>query len=316
MSMNTKQNISRTVFFRRFVWLFASLLIMAGSFATQAAMAAPIRVVVWDERQEAQKSAYGDYLGNTLAAYLGKQQEFSVKSVGLNDPDQGLSDDILDHCDVLVWWGHQKHAEVTPEHVKAIIDRLKAGKLSLVSLHSAHWSKPFIAAMNERAIEDALKTVPAAERSKVKLVTVPPPGGMPKRDGPLTPSSRRFTAPDGTDTLEVTLPGCIFPVVSNDGKPSHVTTLMPRHPIAEGIPVVFDIPQTEIYGGAFHVPTPDAIVFQEHWDNGETFTSGCAWKVGKGKVFYFRPGHETYPIYKQEFPLRIVANAVRWVNQR
>jgi trehalose utilization protein len=104
----------------------------------------------------------------------------------------------------------------------------------------------------------------------------------------------------------------VFPVVDNPGKPSHVTTLLPGHPIAEGVPATFDIPQTEIYGGHFHVPKPDAVIFQERWDNGQTFTSGCAWKVGKGKVFYFRPGHETYPIYKQEIPLRIVANAVKW----
>jgi trehalose utilization protein len=222
----------------------------------------------------------------------------------------------LDHCDVLIWWGHQKHAQVTTEHVNAIIERLKAGKLSLISLHSAHWSKPFIAAMSERAVEDALKSVPEAERSSVKVVRVPAPGGMPKRNGPHTPSWRRFKAADGTDTLEVTMPGCIFPVVDNAGKPSHVTTELPQHPIADGIPATFDIPQTEIYGGDFHVPNPDAVVFRERWDNGETFTSGCAWTVGKGRVFYFRPGHETYPIYKQEAPLRIVANAVKWASER
>src|SRR5580698_9772351 len=68
--------------------------------------AAPIRVVVWDEREPAQKQAYGGFLGDTIAAYLAKQKGITVKSVGLDDPDQGLSDDILDHCDVLIWWGH------------------------------------------------------------------------------------------------------------------------------------------------------------------------------------------------------------------
>jgi trehalose utilization protein len=314
--MNTKQNFGRRAFLPQFSLLLTCAIAVLGFFAVViAASAKPIRVVVWDERQELQKTAYGDYLGNTLAASLGKQSDFSVKSVGLNDPDQGLTDDVLDHCDVLIWWGHQKHGEVTPEHVKAIVERLKAGKLSLISLHSAHWSKPFIAAMNERAIEDALKTVPKSERSKIKVVQVPAPGGMPKRDGPLTPSSRRFTGPDGVDTLEVTLPACVFPVVANQGTPSHVKTLLPKNPIAKGIPATFDIPKTEIYGGAFHVPKPDAVVFEEHWDNGETFTSGCEWQVGKGRVFYFRPGHETYPIYNQEVPLQIIVNAVRWAHQ-
>jgi trehalose utilization protein len=276
------------------------------------ASAAPIRVVVWDERQEAQKSAYGAFLGDTLAATLAKEPDLAVKSVGLNDPGQGLTEDILDQCDVLIWWGHQKHALVSDERVAAIVRRLKEGRLSLIALHSAHWSKPFVAAMNERALQDALQAVPEAERAGLKIVQIQPQHALPGRNDPVTPSFRRYKAADGADTLEVKLPGCIFPVVSNPGKPSHVHTLLPKHPIAAGIPPTFDIPQTEIYAGPFHVPRPDATIFEEQWDGGESFTSGCAWTVGKGKVFYFRPGHETYPIYKQEMPLKIVENAVRW----
>ena len=277
-----------------------------------AAAAEPIRVVVWDERQPAQKSAYGGFLGDTIAAHLGKLPGLTVKSVGLDDPEQGLSNDVLDHCDVLIWWGHQRHGDVTDAHVAAIIERLKAGRLSLVALHSAHWSKPFVAAMGERAVDDALKTVPEAKRASIKINRVPYPGGLPKMDGPPTPSHKLITGPDGAETLEVKMPGCIFPVVKNDGKPGHLKTLLPQHPIAAGVPAAFDIPKTEVYGGAFHVPKPDAVVFEEHWDSGESFTSGCAWSVGKGKVFYFRPGHETYAIFKQAVPLKIVENAVRW----
>jgi trehalose utilization protein len=277
-----------------------------------AVVAAPIRVLVWDERQEAQKSAYGGFLGDTLAATLAKEPDFAVKSVGLNDPEQGLTDDILDHCDVLIWWGHQKHGEVTDQHVEAILRRLKEGRLSLIALHSAHWSKPFIAAMNERALQDALQAVPEAERAGLKIVQIKPKQALPGKNDPITPSFRRYKAEDGADTLELKLPGCIFPVVNNAGKPSHIHTLAPKHPIAAGIPGAFDIPQTEIYAGPFHVPKPDTTIFEEAWDGGETFTSGCAWSVGKGKVFYFRPGHETYPIYKQKYPLKIVENAVRW----
>lgn len=314
--MNSILFVHRASFLKKLSVILCGLISLIGMFAVvDSASAKPIRVVVWDEREEAQKSAYGDYLGNTLASELKEHPEFNVKSVGLNDPDQGLSDDILDNCDVLIWWGHEKHAQVTDEHVKAIIDRLKEGKLSLIALHSAHWSKPFVAAMGERAIEDALKSVPKSEREKVKIVKVPWRGGMTKRDEP-PPSFRRYKADDGTDTLEVQTPGCIFTMVQNEGKPSHVTTLKPHHPIAEGVPAQFDIPQTEVYGGPFHVPKPDAVIFEEHWDNGESFTSGCAWKVGKGKVFYFRPGHETYPIYKQEIPVRIVVNAVKWEGKK
>ena len=287
-------------------------------FAIPKAGAAPaIRVLVWDEREEAQKSAYGGFLGDTLAAKLTERQHteapvFNIKSVGLNDPDQGLSDDALDHTDVLIWWGHEKHAEVTDARVAAIIQRLKAGRLALIAVHSAHWSKPFIAAMNARALQDALLTVPKAEQAGLKIVEIKPPGGLPDKNGPLTPSFRHYKADDGADTLEVKLPGCIFPVVDNAGKPSHIYTRMPNHPIARGIPSTFDIPQTEVYGGPFHVPKPDAMIFEEKWDDGNSFTSGCAWKVGQGKVFYFRPGHETYPILIQEYPLRIIENAIRW----
>jgi trehalose utilization protein len=279
---------------------------------TAVILAAPIRVVIWDERQELQKTAYGDYLGNTLAAELAQYPDFTVKSVGLNDPDQGLTTNVLDHCDVLIWWGHQKHDQVTPDHVQAVVNRLLAGKLSLIALHSAHWSKPFITAMNERSIADALKIIPARDRNSIQIVKIPPAPGMPKRNAPLTPSSHIITNSAGSRSLEVKLPSCVFPHVSNDGKPGHITTQTPSHPIASGLPANFDIPQTEVYGGPFHVPKPDAVIFSERWDNGESFTSGCVWQVGLGKVFYFRPGHETYPIFKQAEILKIISNAVRW----
>ena len=137
-------------------------------------------------------------------------------------------------------------------------------------------------------------------------------GGLPGPKERIAPWFRRFKAEDGTDTLEVHLPRCVFPRVEAKGLPSHIFTWVPKHPIAEGIPATFDIPQTEIYSGTFFVPKPDATIFVEHWDDGSAFTSGCAWQVEKGKVFYFRPGHETYPIFKEEYPLKIVANAVRW----
>jgi len=309
-----KNNFARFGFFAK-ILLFV-LCLSAVGFLTACKTSpnsGPIRVVVWDEREAAQKIAYGGFLGDTLAAYLAQQPGLTVKSVGLNDPDQGLSDDILDNCDVLIWWGHERHGDVADAHVTAILDRLKAGRLGFVALHSAHWSKPFIAAMETRAVDDAWKSVPESERANVKLVKIPAKRGLTGPNDPLTPSFRRFKAEDGTDTLEVHLPACVFSYVAADGKPSHITTALPKNPVARGIPAEFDIPQTETYAGAFTVPQPDAVVFEEKWDDGRTFTSGCEWRVEKGKVFYFRPGHEIYPIYKEEYPLKIVDNAVRWV---
>src|SRR5207248_211289 len=84
--------------------VFAITLFGLSAFAKAAD---PIRVLVWDERQPEQKKAYdGGFLGNAIADYLKKQPGLEVKSVGLDDPEQGLSKDTLDKTDVIVWWGH------------------------------------------------------------------------------------------------------------------------------------------------------------------------------------------------------------------
>ena len=277
----------------------------------------PIRVVVWDEQQPAQKEAYENFLGNAIADHLGKQPGITVKSVKLDDPEQGLSDATLDNCDVLIWWGHVRHAEVKPEKARKIVELIKAGKLSLIALHSAHWSAPFVEAMNERARFDALQAVPEADRAKTRIEEIKAkPFSAPKRDDPKTPSAVVFREPNGTYTIKLMLPNCCFPAYRNDGKPSHVQALDLKHPVCKGLPERFDIPRTEMYDDPFHVPTPDEILFLESWDAGERFRSGLVWKVGDGRVFYFRPGHETYPVYKQAEPLKVLENAVRWLGAK
>jgi trehalose utilization protein len=277
----------------------------------------PIRVVVWDEQQPQQKQVYENFLGNAIADHLKKGPGLSVKSVRLADEQQGLGDEVLDNCDVLVWWGHVRNAEVTPETGRKIVERIKAGKLSLIALHSAHWSAPFVEAMRERTTQDALKALTPDQRARVQISYVYPKRFVvPKRTDPLTPSVKKETGPEGAIKLEITLPNCVFPAYRADGKPSHVKTLLPDHPIAAGVPREFDVPQTEMYDEPFHVPAPDAVIFEEHWVQGEHFRSGCLWDVGKGKVFYFRPGHEIYPVYKQEAPLKIIENAVRYLGSQ
>jgi len=285
------------------------------SIATQFATSAePIRIVVWDEQQPAQKQAYDNFLGNEIAGYLQKQPGLAVVSRKQDDPEQGISDEVLNACDILIWWGHVRQREIKPEAGRRIVNRIQQGKLSLVALHSAHWSTPFIEAMNERAIADALAKLTPAERKLVKVEAIRPEKyAAPKRNDPLTPSVERLTEPDGTIVLKIQLPNCCFPAYRPDGKPSHVKVLLPQHPIARGLPEKFDIPHTEMYDEPFHVPAPDANLFEETWDAGERFRSGSVWRLGKGRVFYFRPGHETFDVYKQPEVLLIIENASRWL---
>ena len=279
--------------------------------------AAPIKVVVWDERQPAQKQAYDNFLGNQIADHLRSVPGLSVKSVGLDDPDRGLSSDVLEESQVILWWGHVRQREIAPEVGRKIVERIKAGALGLIALHSAHWSTPFIEAMDERSRIDALKAW-GAGGDKVEIREVPPKDrfAAPSRDARITPFSTARKLPGGVTKVDLHLPICVFPAYAHDAKPSFSKVLSPDHPIAEGIPRNFELPRTEMYDEPFHVPEPDLVLFEERWEGGEWFRSGMVWNLVQGKVFYYRPGHETYPVYKEPIPLKILANAVKWLAGR
>ena len=86
----------------------------------------------------------------------------------------------------------------------------------------------------------------------------------------------------------------------------------PGHPIAEGLDETIEIEHDEMYGERFDIPQPDAVVFISWFSGGEVFRSGCCFTRGRGRIFYFRPGHETYPVYYQPQVIRVIANAARW----
>jgi trehalose utilization protein len=67
-----------------------------------------------------------------------------------------------------------------------------------------------------------------------------------------------------------------------------------------------------MYGERFDIPTPDKLVFVSWFEGGEVFRSGCCWERGFGRLFYFRPGHETYPTFHDATVQKVIANAVRW----
>ncbi|MDE2747367.1 MAG: ThuA domain-containing protein [Chloroflexota bacterium] len=102
----------------------------------------------------------------------------------------------------------------------------------------------------------------------------------------------------------------VTPLVS--GTPERLWVIEPAHPIAHGLEASFLVPQTEIYGEPFDIPAPDTIVFISSWPSGEVCRSGCCFQRGRGRVFFFRPGHETYPIYYQSEVQQVIANSVAW----
>ncbi|MDA7510776.1 ThuA domain-containing protein [Verrucomicrobia bacterium] len=289
--------------------------ISIGCFSWNTVKGDPIRVVVWDEQQPRQAEAYDDFLGNEIAAYLRQFDDLRVVTKRLDDPGKGIDAETINHCDVLIWWGHARNGEVSLEESKPIVKRIKEGKLSLIALHSSHWASPFMEAMNERTRLDAAAKYPnSSEYPRVRIEFVPPPGRFPPaRESIVTPSYYAWKRRGVVQNVRVDLPNCCFPDYRPDGKPGMLHTVLPDHPIAKGLPLHFPVHQTEMYNEPFHIPEPDEVVFKETWEAGEWFRSGMVWKIGGGKVFYFRPGHEQYPVYKQDDVQQILLNAVRWM---
>src|SRR5262249_38556557 len=102
----------------------------------------------------------------------------------------------------------------------------------------------------------------------------------------------------------------------NAGERELVWTVAPGQPIADGLPDVFAIPRQETYGEFFDVPPPDELGVISSFAGGEVFRSGCCFARGRGRIFYFSPGDQEYPVYHQAEVRRVIANAVRWAAPR
>ncbi len=202
---------------------------------------------------EGVQKVYPDGMHAVIADHL-REQGFAVRVATLDEAEHGLTEAVLAETDVLTWWGHAAHEQVSDEIVERVHERVNLGGMGLVALHSAHYSKIFKKLMGTTCM---LKTREADEKERIWVIDQ-------------------------------------------------------SHPIARGLPEYFEIPQTEMYGEPFDVPAPDALVFVSWFQGGEVFRSGCCYQRGRGKVFYFRPGHETLPIYYQPEVRQVIANAVRW----
>lgn len=96
------------------------------------------------------------------------------------------------------------------------------------------------------------------------------------------------------------------------GDKERVWVIDPAHPIARGIDRYFVVEHEEMYGEPFSIPEPDKLVFIGSYEGGEVFRSGCCYQRGNGKIFYFQPGHESYPTFYNPSVQRVIKNAVEW----
>jgi trehalose utilization protein len=218
-----------------------------------------IRVTVFNEyvherNEDRVRAVYPDGIHGAIAQALGGIDDITVKCVTLDMPENGLTQQLLDETDVLIWWAHMAHDQVSDEVAQRVQRRVLDG-MGFVALHSAHASKPFSLLLGTRS--PVLRWRENDEQQRVWCVS-------------------------------------------------------PGHPIAAGLGESFVIPKDETYGEYFEIPTPDELVFISWYSGGNVFRSGCCWKRGAGKIFYFQGGHETYPIYYQPEIKRLLQNAVRW----
>ena len=218
-----------------------------------------IKVTVYNEfrhekESESIRAVYPAGIHGAIKAGI-EDEEILVRTVTLDDPECGLTQEVLDDTDVLIWWGHMAHHEVPDAVAQRVRDAVHSG-MGAIFLHSGHHSKPFRLLMG-------------------------------------TPCNLTWR---------------------EDGDYELVWVVNPAHPIAQGIGRFIKLDEVETYGEPFSIPEPDELVFIGSYEGGEVFRSGCCWQRGNGRVFYFQPGHETYPIYYQPDIIRVIKNAVHWAN--
>jgi trehalose utilization protein len=215
------------------------------------------RVTIWNEYRHERKdprvaAVYPDGIHGAIAAGL-REHGVEARTATLDEPEHGLSEEVLEATDVLIWWGHLAHDEVADAIVERVQRRVHAG-MGLVVLHSGHFSKIFKRLMG-------------------------------------TSCDLKWREGDDSELIWCVAPG---------------------HPIAEGVGELIRLEREEMYGEHFDIPHPEALVFISWFNGGEVFRSGACYTRGAGKIFYFRPGHETHPTYHNTDVRRVIANAVRW----
>jgi len=215
------------------------------------------RVTVWNEGVHEKTHAevakvYPEGIHGAIASSL-RSKGLTVRTATLEEPEHGLTEEVLAQTDVLTWWGHMAHDQVKDEIVDRVYERVQAG-MGLIVLHSGHYSKIFRKLMGTSC---GLSWREANEKERIWVIE-------------------------------------------------------PSHPIATGIDETFVLEHEEMYGERFDIPVPDDLVFASWFQGGEVFRTGCCFHRSNGKIFYFRPGHETFPTYYNPTIMKIIYNAVLW----
>jgi trehalose utilization protein len=216
------------------------------------------RILVWNENwhernNPAAQAVYPEGIHGAIAAALREHGLSHVRTALQDEPEHGLTEEVLAETDVLVWWGHRKQREVADAVVDRVYRRALAG-MGLVILHASQQSKIFL----------------------------------------------RLTGTRCTLTWR------------EDGEKERLWVIAPEHPIAQGIGPYIELAKEEMYGEPFQIPAPEEIIFLSWFQGGEVFRSGFTFRRGLGRVFYFRPGHETFPTYHDPKIRRVLANGCRW----
>ena len=218
-----------------------------------------LRVTVWGEnvhekKHKAVSDIYPKGIHTAIADALNKDKEIKATTATLDQSEHGLTEQVLANTDVLTWWGHAAHGEVSDVIVDRVQKRVLEG-MGLIVLHSGHHAKIFKRLMGTSC---DLNWREAGEKERLWICN-------------------------------------------------------PGHAIVQGIKgTYFELAHEEMYGEPFGIPNPDELIFLSWFQGGEVFRSGATYKRGAGKIFYFRPGHETYPTYHDANVQLVLRNAVKW----
>lgn len=232
-------------------------------------------VVCWSEAT-APEEVYPHDINTAVAEGLREMLgDWDVVVAGIDQPSQGIADELLARCDVLVWWGHKRHKEVDDARVEKIVRRVTEEGMGFVSLHSAHFAKPNIALMSVGETDPQLF-------QRVR------PEGRVAAWGAYVGDSVKLT-------IQTTQPD--HPIARGVGEQFTID-----HHERYSDPYAVPPPEAVVFEG-------DAELKDGQIDHSQV---GLCWNVGQGRMFYFQAGHETDPVFFDANVRKIMANAVAW----